>query len=70
MIYAVGYAASAIFGFMASVLANYVPLWQLLCAVFIWILSLILISLTSKHLRQYAAMVEFGALHRKAGAAD
>lgn len=70
LIYAVGYAASAIFGFMASVLANYVPLWQLLCAVFIWILSLILISLTSKHLRQYAAMVEFGALHRKAGAAD
>ena len=70
LIYAVGYAASAIFGFMASVLANYVPLWQLLCAVFIWILSLILISLTSKLLRQDAAMVEFGALHRKAGAAD
>lgn len=70
LIYAVGYAASAIFGFMASVLANYVTLWQLLCAVFIWILSLTSISLTSKHLRQYAAMVESGALHRKAGTAD
>ncbi len=70
LIYAVGYAASAIFGFMASVLANYVTLWQLLCAVFIWILSLTLISLTSKHLRQYAAMIESGALHRKAGTAD